>query len=102
MAAPPPDRIDLAEDAREDLTALLSYLTERNPLAASRFFARLNDTLALLAGHQPRLDGAPVTMPDGHPCRRMPVHPAAIVYDLSPGVLTVLRVYHHAREPITR
>lgn len=102
MTSLPPDRIELSDDARDDLAALYAHLFERNPSAAAAFLGRVGATLDLLAAKSPRLDGAPVEMRDGRPCRRFPAHPAVILYDRAPDVLAVLRVYHHAREPLTR
>ncbi|MBK8692026.1 MAG: hypothetical protein IPN17_06900 [Deltaproteobacteria bacterium] len=43
-----------------------------------------------------------VGLRDGSDALRVYVHPVAIFYERDPGVLRVLRVYHHAREPIAR
>ena len=97
-----PDRVELSAEARADLDALLSYLLQRNPAAAVRFAQALDDALTMLAAHEPRVDGPLVHLPSGDPCRRRFVHPALLLYERAPGVLYVLSVHHHAREPIAR
>ena len=49
-----------------------------------------------------RLDGPAALLRSGRRCRRFPVAPVTVFYEREPGVVTVLRVYHHAREPLTR
>lgn len=96
------DRVELSEEARADLDALMTYLLQRNPQAAQRFAQALDDALTLLASPEPRVDGPLVELPSGASCRRWFVHPALLLYERAPGVLFVLSVHHHAREPITR
>ncbi len=96
------DRIELALLASVDLADMVEYLEERNPVAAREFLARVADTLSTLAACDPRLDGPAVTLVTGDRCRRWFVHPVMIYYRRAPALLEVLRVYHHAREPIAR
>ncbi len=100
--APSPDRIVLTPEAEEDLAAFLAYLDARNPAAAVAAYSRIVDAFALLAAPSPRLDGPAALLRSGRRCRRFPVAPVTVFYEREPGVVTVLRVYHHAREPLTR
>ena len=96
------DRIELAAAARRDVDSQLDYLAERNPAAALALSGAIAATLAMLAQREPRFDGPDARLTTGERCRRVFVHPVAIYYQRAPEVLTVLRVYHHAREPIAR
>lgn len=102
MTEPAPDRVELAPEAARDLAAIVDYLAEHNPRAAAAWTDDFRDALALLASHAPRLDGPSVRFLDGTSVRRWPVLPAVLFYQRAPGVLRVARVYHHAREPLTR
>lgn len=96
------DRVVFVADAAADIEELAEYLDARNPSAAVRVRDAILASLSALAEHAPRLEGRPVTLRSGLVCRRWFVHPAVIYYARTPGLLTVLRVYHHAREPIAR
>jgi plasmid stabilization system protein ParE len=102
VTSPLPDQVEMTDDAENDLASHLAYLEAHNPMAALQFLDRVNHTLTLLASVSPRLDGAATHLKNGRRCRRMPSLPAVILYTRRPGVLVVLRVYHHARQPITR
>jgi plasmid stabilization system protein ParE len=96
------DRVELAPKAVADFDELLAYPVERNPTAAVKLRVAVLDDFARLARTSPRLDGPAVTLATGERCRRSVVHPVAIYYRRAPGVLEVMRAYHHAREPIAR
>lgn len=100
--APAHDFVALTPEAEEDLAAFIAHLDARNPAAASAAYARIVDALELLASSSPRLDGPAVTLAGGRTARRFAVPPVTLFYRRTPGVLEVLRVYHHAREPLTR
>jgi hypothetical protein len=59
-------------------------------------------TAERLALPAPRLDGPTAVLLTGAPCRRYFVHPVTLYYDRASGVVVVLHVWHHAREPIAR
>ena len=96
------DRIELTVAARRDIDAQIDYLAERNPAAALALSGAIAATLAMLAQREPRFDGPEAKLSTEERCRRVFVHPVAIYYRRAPDALVVLRVYHHAREPITR
>ena len=98
----PADRVDIAPEARVDLDEQLTFIADRNPRAARQLAAEIDAAFELLAAPVPHLEGPPVTLRSGVSCRRHLVHPVVIYYRRMPGVLDVLRVYHHAREPIAR
>ncbi len=102
MSDPPPDRLEVAPEAQHDLSALVDAMTEGNPRAARAWVDELGDTLALLASYAPRLDGPAVRLLDGTEVRRWPVLPAVLFYVRLPGVLRVVRIYHHRRTPLIR
>ena len=56
----------------------------------------------MLAARDPRLDGREVELDTGERCRRIFVHPLTIYYQRAPGEVLIVRVYHHARQPLTR
>lgn len=96
------DRVELAPLARADLDDLVEHVEARNPVAARAMLARVAASLATLAAPSPRTDGPAVTLRTGESCRRHFVYPVAIYYRRTPGVVEVVRIYHHAREPIAR
>lgn len=102
MTEPAPDCVEIAPEAARDLAAIVDHMAEHNPRAAATWTDDFRDALALLASLAPRLDGPSVRFLDGTPVRRWPVLPAVMFYQRTPGVLRVARVYHHAREPLTR
>ncbi len=97
-----PDRVSFARAARRDLDAQLDYLAERNPAASLALADAIGETLAMLAARDPRLDGREVELDTGERCRRIFVHPLTIYYQRAPGEVLIVRVYHHARQPLTR
>lgn len=97
-----PDRVEFSPEALAELRELIEYIAERNPSAAERVRSDVVSAASRLALPSPRLDGPPARLKTGAPCRRHFVHPVTLYYDRAPGVLIVLHVWHHAREPIAR
>ena len=97
-----PDAVEFTTSARVELDEALAYLAARNPGAATRLRAAIGATLATLAAPHPRVDGRAARLHTGVPCRQRYVHPVTLYYDRAPGVVVVLHVWHHAREPIAR
>lgn len=96
------DRVEFSVDAADEFDELIAYLDERNPDAARRVRRDVIEAVVRLARDVPRLDGRAVTLLSGDRCLRWFVHPVVVFYEREPGVLRVLRVLHHAREPIAR
>jgi len=95
-------RVEFTPAAGDDLDDLVDFIARRNPTAAGEVRAAIVAAVTALAAPTPSLEGRAVTMQTGAPCRRWFVHPAVIYYERESGVLRILRVYHHAREPIVR
>lgn len=97
-----PDAVEFSAVAHAELDEVLEYIAQRNPTAAIRLRAAIGAVLTALAAPAPRLDGPPALLTTGVPCRRCFVHPVTLYYDRTPGLIVVLHVHHHAREPIAR
>ncbi len=46
------------------------------------------------------VDGRVIALYTGERYRRWFVHPVSIFYERAPGVVRVVGIYHHAREPL--
>jgi plasmid stabilization system protein ParE len=97
-----PDAVEFTALARAELEEAIEYIAARNPDAAMRLRTAIGATLATLAGPHPRVDGPTARLNRGAPCRRCFVHPVTLYYDRAPGLVLMLHVWHHAREPIAR
>ncbi|TAK29391.1 MAG: type II toxin-antitoxin system RelE/ParE family toxin [Myxococcaceae bacterium] len=97
-----PDAVEFTTSARVELDETLEYIAARNPDAATRLRVAIGATLATLAAPHPRVDGPTARLSTGIPCRQRFVHPVTLYYDRAPGLVLVLHVWHHAREPIAR
>lgn len=96
------DRVEFSPEALAELDEVVAYISERNPGAGERVLAAIMRTLATLAAPNPRTDGREATLDTGERCRRSFVAPVVIFYQRGPGLVAVLHVWHHAREPIAR
>ena len=96
------DRVVFSPLALAELEELTEYIAERNPDAAERVRASVLALVEQLALPAPRLDGPPTVLRTGVTCFRDFVHPVTVFYRRAPGRLDVVRIYHHAREPIAR
>jgi len=93
-----PAAIELTAAAVKDLDDVLIWLAARNPSAAEALRESIDSVLTTLATGM--LHGPASTLASGARCRRFYVHPLWIYYQHIPGVLRVLRIYHHARTPL--
>jgi plasmid stabilization system protein ParE len=93
--------VAFAPEAVEDLAAVVEYLQERNPRAAvttaDAVFAVINK-LAAREFEGPESELRKI----GERVRSWPVRPYRIYYRRDGENLTVLRIYHSARRPISR
>lgn len=96
------DRVEFTDDAIDELNELVAYIAERDPGAAEKVRSEVFAAVLRLAERMPRLDGSAVMLRSGAGSRRWFVHPVMLFYEREEGVLRVLRVHHHAREPIER
>lgn len=97
-----PDGVVFTDEAAADLEDLAEYLDARNPAAAVRTRDEILAAVRMLAAPMPRVEGPAVTLRSGVVCRRHFVYPVVLYYRRDAGGLTIVRAYHHAREPIAR
>lgn len=86
----------LTARAFRDLVRIVDFIGSRNPQAAARVASRIERTLGLVAA-APKLGRA-----SGRPgAREFPVgpYPFLIVYRIEDGGITVLTIFHTARDP---
>ena len=89
-----------APEAEEDFAAVVGYLVERNPVAASEFSERILNVIERLAEHQ--FEGPEQTLASGDVVRSWPLPPVRIYYQRRADAFWVLRIYHQAQTPIVR
>lgn len=85
--------------ARADLRATAGYIAQRNPKSAAEFGDRVLAIIERLAGGE--FDGPEEHLRSGKLVRSWPVPPVRIYYQRRDEALVVLRIYHHARRPIS-
>jgi plasmid stabilization system protein ParE len=93
-------KIVLADEANEDLKSTLRVIAEHNPFAARGLRERVRKTLRQLARRD--FEGPEIELISGGRCRSWPVPPLRIYYQRRSDALHVVRIYHHARRPITK
>ena len=96
------DAIEFSPEARAELDDVIDYIAERNLAAALQAQSAIESVLDMLTTHEPRTDGPAVTLRKEGPCREWFVHPVTLYYQRVRGVLWIMHVHHHAREPIAR
>lgn len=87
-----------APEAEADFAAVVGYLIERNPVAASEFSDRIFNVIERLAEQQ--FEGPEQTLASGNVVRSWPVPPVRIYYERRADAFWVLRIYHQAQTPI--
>ena len=90
----------ISKEAVEDLAAAVEYLAERNLRAAKQLVTGILDLAAQL--DEGIFEGPEQKLRSGMLVRSWPLPPYRIYYRRHDGVLEVMRVYHQARNPITR
>ncbi len=94
-------KIAFAPEAVEDLAAVVEYLQERNPQAAAATADAVFGVIDRLAAGE--FDGPERELRTrGERVRSWPVRPYRIYYRHDRETLTVLRIHHSARRPISR
>ena len=91
-------KIQFAPEAETDLRDTLQYIAERNPRAAKNLGDRVLALIERLAACD--FDGQQQQLTTGEIVHSWPVAPFRVYYQRRGDVLYVLRVYHHARQPI--
>lgn len=92
--------VRFTEEAEEDFQALIGYLSERNPFAASELSKRVFRIIEQIARRE--LEGMEQTLTTGEVVRSWAVPPVRIYYQRASDAFWVLRIYHQARAPIVR
>lgn len=87
-----------APEAEADFLRAVSYLAERNPLAAQRLASRVFAALDRLAASE--CEGPEFQLATGEVVRSWPVPPLRIFYRRGADSLWVLRIYDVRREPL--
>lgn len=87
-------------EAEADFAAVVGYLVDRNPVAASELAERIFMIIDRLADQQ--FDGPEQMLASGDVVRSWPVPPVRIYYQRRSDALWVLRIYHQAQAPIVR
>ena len=88
------------EEAVADIVEALTYLNERNPTAAAKLDADIARCVERLADRE--FEGPVSRLRSGALVRSWGVPPFRIYYQRHLDELLIVRVYHHARRPITR
>jgi plasmid stabilization system protein ParE len=92
--------VAFAPEAEADFAAIIGFLAERNPLAASEFADRIFEIVDRLAAND--FDGPEQTLGSGEVVRSWPIPPVRVYYQRRPSSFWVLRIYHQAQAPIVR
>ena len=92
--------IYFAPEAEEDLVGIVEYLVERNPVAATELGDRIFEVIDKLASRD--FDGPEVTLTTGEVVRSWPIPRVRVYYQRHEEAFWVLRIYHQARDPISR
>ena len=93
-------KIEYTLEARNDLEDTFERIVVDNPLAAARLEERLLSLIERLAARE--FEGPEIELTTGERVRSWPVPPLRVYYRREPERLLVLRVYHQARQPITK
>lgn len=92
--------LSFSPEAEEDLVATVTYLAERNPIAARELGERVFAVLDRLCARE--FDGIEQRLHSGEVVRSWPVPPVRIYYQRHGEALWVVRIYHQARRPVVR
>ena len=92
-------KVIFAPEALADLEATVEFIRERDHDAAARLAERVLDLIDELAADS--FDGPETELRSGERVRSWPVPPLRVYYRRKDGALQVLRIYHHARRPLT-
>jgi plasmid stabilization system protein ParE len=93
-------KVTYTEEALADIVEAITYLKERNPTAAAKLDGQIARCIDRLADRE--FDGPVSRLRSGAVVRSWSVPPFRIYYQRHTGELLIVRVYHQARQPITR
>ena len=93
-------KVSYTEEAVADIVEAITYLNERNPIAAANLDAEIARCIERLAAHD--FEGPVSRLRTGALVRSWAVPPFRIYYQRHSEELLIVRVYHQTRRPITR
>ena len=93
-------KVRFSPQAQKELHAAVSYLADKNLLAAARLGRRLLMAIDRIADGE--FDGPRSQLKSGRWVQSWPVQPYRIYYRRQPETLEIVRVYHQSRRPIVR
>ena len=88
------------EEAIADIVEAITYLNDRNPTAAANLDAEITQCIERLADQE--FEGPLSRLRSGALVRSWAIPPFRIYYQRHPAELSILRVYHQTRRPLTR
>lgn len=92
--------VSLSPEAEVDFASVVSYLAERNPIAAAGLGRRIFEVIDKLARGE--FDGQEQRLETGELVRSWPVPPLRIYYHRRADALWIVRLYHQAQPPLVR
>ena len=93
-------RVSYSEEAIADIVDVLSFLSERNAVAAARLDTSITVCIERLAAGE--FEGPISRLRSGTLVRSWPVPPMRVYYQRHQEELFIVRVYHQARRPIAK
>ncbi len=92
-------KVRYSADAARDVLSAVEYVSARNPKAARVLYEDIRAVIRRIASGE--LEGPETVLLAGPRVRSWPVRSFRIYYQRTNTVLFVIRIYHHARQPIT-
>ncbi len=92
-------KVAYTEEAIADIVGAISYLNQRNPMAAANLDAEIAQCIKRLAARE--FEGPVSRLRSGALVRSWAVPPFRIYYQRDSDELLIVRVYHQTRRPIT-
>jgi toxin ParE1/3/4 len=89
-----------APEAEQDLNAAVDFLADRSPPAAAQLLAGVRSLVQRLANAD--FEGPQQQLRSGQTVRSWPLPPYRLYYQRTDEALRIVRIYHQARQPITR
>lgn len=92
--------VNYTDEAITDIVEAISYLNQRNPIAAANLDAEIEQCIERLAAQE--FEGPASRLRTGAVVRSWAVPPFRIYYQRHTDELLIVRVYHQTRRPIAR
>ncbi len=84
--------------SKTELRETLEFISERSPEAALKLHRRVRSTVAALARRD--FEGPKYVLSNGEVVHTWPTPPLKIIYQRAEDILLVVRIRHHAQEPL--